>query len=384
MMYLVVGSGKSGKSAISFLDSLGYPALSYEDGNSEPDLSKIGSVILSPGIPQTHPLIKKAISLGIEVIGEMELACRHLKCKAVGITGTNGKTTTTLMTAHVLNNLGFSAHALGNVGIPLSSCVAHLTENEIAVLEFSSFQLETMSAKVLDAALILNITPDHLDRYSGIEEYAKAKLKIANCLKPSAPLFVEQNTFNEFSLLFNHKSLETFSVEGYTVKQINQAASQALCGQFHVSQEQFDMAVRDFNVPMHRLEKVANIDGVDYYNDSKATNCAATVKAVHSVPGRIFLIAGGVAKGQHFGHWSQAFGEKVAHIFVIGEAALQIQEEVKGMRCTVAGTLSLALRLARAHAKAGDTILLSPGCASLDQYANYSERGEAFKKMVKE
>ena len=385
MRALVIGMGISGKSAARFLKEHGYEVVGFDDRTAPemPADMNFELAVVSPGVPPTHRLVGAAKEAGVEVIGEAELACRYLTNRAVGITGTNGKTTTTLLVTHVLKCAGKKARALGNVGTPLTEGVAHLEPDEIAVIELSSYQLETLQSRVLDAAVILNITPDHLDRHGSLEAYAKAKLRIADCLKQGAPLFAPEGLAAQFDL----SGVETFHPLRYS-KTVspdveNGLAAYALCQALGVGLEVFDEAWDTFKKPSHRLEPVREIDGITFINDSKGTNVAATQRAVEGLPGPIVLIAGGRGKGQRYDAWAGAFRDKVSHCCLIGEAAEQIASALDGhcalLRCQ---TFEEAVEKAREKAKPGTIVLLSPGCASFDMFENYAARGDRFKELI--
>lgn len=434
MKVLIIGMGLSGRGAAELLLKRGCEVIgvdskaeeissSYEIqdlekrgvfvfSDKEPiDISKFDEIILSPGISQKHPMVQKALSLRIPVIGESELTFRHLgNQRSVAITGTNGKTTVTLLVTHILNQSGLKARALGNVGVPFSQVAHQLEPDEIIVAELSSFQLETLSIKAFDAAVILNITPDHLDRYESLEEYAMAKSRLQNCLKPSAPFYVFSQTAKEYAHLFTEEFIsfgEDLSCQLWTdgrfVKDgddlrftlpsetvfcakhdfFNVLAAWGLCKQFGVTQDQFCLALLTFKKPSHRLEFVANIDGVFYYDDSKGTNVDAVIQSVGAMQGPVILIAGGVDKGHSYCVWNDVFKGKVKELFVLGQAAEKIRKELGPFfKVTVVNSLSEAVDKASCIAIDGDTVLLSPGCSSFDMFRDYAHRGREFQKCV--
>lgn len=434
---LVIGLGLSGRSAVRFLLNRG-AHVSGIDGNQEllksnPEiailreaglktiqepiqLQQFDLIVVSPGVPQTHPLYVEARNLGIEVIGEIELACRFLKGTFLGITGTNGKTTVTLLVTHVLNHSGKSARALGNLGVALTSETATEQAEQISVVELSSFQLETLHSRVIDAAVLLNVTPDHLDRYSGMDHYALAKLHIADCLKPGGEFYVEDKCWQEFGHLFNPVIPITAKTYGYreqcdlstdlqhliSNKKIasmlpssfrgkvshdleNLMAAYALCQHVGVTPEQFMEAVKTFKKPAHRIEFVREHKGVSYYDDSKGTNIDAVVRAVDTIQGNIVLIAGGVDKGSAYTPWIAAFADRVKCVCAIGQAAPKIQQDLsQAMPVALCKGLEEAVNYAAQLAQPGDTVLLSPGCSSFDMFRDYSHRGEEFQRIVKQ
>lgn len=368
--------------------------------------------IVSPGVPQTQPHFAAACHSGIEVIGEIELACRFLKNPCIGITGTNGKTTVTLLITHVLNHAGKKARALGNVGTPLIQEVMESSNpDEIFVIELSSFQLETMSAKVLDHAAILNITPDHLDRYASMEAYAQAKIRIADCLKKDGRLYVENACYEQYMACFEDKVVDVYGYQPlcaiYTDLQKiftkekfeyilppeyrgrrnhdieNMMAALALCMKFGVGIEQFFEGVKSFKKPSHRIEFVRKIHEVAYYDDSKGTNVDAVMRAVNSIDGRLILIAGGVDKGSSYMPWLDVFDGKVKLICAIGQAAEKIKRELSSkVPVEIFKSLDDAVKHAASLANSGESVLLSPGCSSFDMFRDYAHRGDEFKKIV--
>lgn len=397
MKALVIGLGISGKSAVQFLQAKGYQVIGvdkqpeilrsmqgievFKDTDSI-DLSEVELVVLSPGVAPNHPLCCQARQANIEIVGEVELAARNIRQPCVGITGTNGKTTVTLLVEHVLNHCGISAKAVGNVGIPLTKEIL-LPENrgKVLVLELSSFQLETLHAQILDAAVILNITLDHLDRYPSMEEYARAKIRIKDCLKPQGVLYMESRTLHKYQEFLEGKSAKSYQGEDFEKE--NREAAFLLCQNFSVSRKQFEKALTTFRKPPHRLEYVCDIRGVSYYNDSKGTNVDAVIRAVETISGKIVLIAGGLNKGATFFDWIAPFANKVKAICVIGQAARNIQQELSShFSVVLCKDLEHAVDHAGKLAEPGESVLLSPGCASYDMFHNYEERGDKFKSII--
>ncbi|HRD55166.1 MAG TPA: UDP-N-acetylmuramoyl-L-alanine--D-glutamate ligase [Parachlamydiaceae bacterium] len=365
-------------------------------------------VVASPGFLVTENWRSK----GRELIGEIELGARFLKNKAIAITGTNGKTTVTLLLEHVLNHASIPAAAVGNVGTPLTShLLKAYDENTVLVMELSSYQLETLSSKVFDAAVILNITPDHLDRYPTMQEYATAKINLKNCLKENSPLYADEATFHHFKELFGDSKCSFFGfskeadlysdLENVYLKEKfeytlpcalrgkkshdleNMMAAYALAKEFNVSAKQFLEAFSLFKKPAHRIEFVREHQSVCYYDDSKGTNIAAVLKAVDFLKGPLYLIAGGVDKGSSYAPWKEAFKGKVQAVFLIGQAAKKIEAEIgQDVATYFVATLEEAVKKAAEMAKAGDSVLLSPGCSSYDMFKDYKARGSEFKRVV--
>lgn len=402
MKILVIGHGVSGKAAAAFLRSQGHLVSVVDKKPADgilpdtPDFPLLGfdQIILSPGIPQTHPLVQKAHSLNIEVIGEMELGCRHLKNRIFGITGSNGKTTTVTLTTHILNASGKKARSLGNVGFSVCDYLLNADPSEILILELSSFQLETLREKVLEAAIVLNITPNHLDRHASMQEYAAAKAGIQNCLKKEGEAFVSKNILREFGPLFPkadcfEKNLALFESVSYTQlemcpKQSVQAAY-LLCKRCGVTDIEFLSALKSYKKPSHRIEWVAEINKVAYYNDSKSSNIHSVLHAVERMEGQVVLIIGGVHKGSSYKPWIAPFQGKVRLIIAYGKAAPIMEYELSPHFPFVGvDRFADAVRCAKQMAKENEKVLLSPGCSSYDQFENYEQRGDEFKRLVRE
>lgn len=392
---LVLGYGISGKAAAALLRKQGVSVAAVDrngDGkevfadSADFSLEGFSQVVLSPGIPQTHPLVQKAKMRGIEVIGEIELAFRYVKNACVGITGSNGKTTTTLLTTHLLKMGGRKARALGNVGESLAGYLLEADLEDILVVELSSFQLETLKTARLDAALILNITPNHLDRHSSMEEYAAAKLHIRNCLKENGKLFVSRQVFETYGIgeRFDQENIALNSPEQYIkCGRENVQAAIALCDFFGV--KDVEPGLETFQKPPHRLEWIAEIGGVVFYNDSKSSNIHSVMHAIAGLKGGIHLLIGGVHKGASYKPWIAAFQGKVRKLYAFGQAAEKMEEELaSSFPFARAQTMEEALSIARDEAKKDETILLSPGCSSYDQFRNYEHRGDEFKRLLKE
>lgn len=377
------------------------------------DMLAFDLVVVSPGVPSTNRLYTFAKDRSIEIIGEVELACREMKHRCLAVTGSNGKTTTTLMIEHVLNHSGIGARAVGNVGIPLTDVVdAPESKDNILVLELSSWQLETLSSRVIDAGAILNITPNHLDRHGSMEAYAKAKFHLRDLLKPNGKLYVGSECCKAFYHTGAKEKIFTFGFERgadlfcdqkqvtmhenvafmlpsqyrgkHSIDLENMMAAYALCQEAGVNDgAQFIAAMSSFKKPPHRLEFIGRYKGVSYYNDSKATSLDAVAKAVYSLDGAIYLIAGGVHKGASYSPWCEVFQGKVKQVYAIGEAAELIHRDI-GVQfpVEVMPGLDAAVKKAMELACAGEIVLLSPGCASYDMFKNYMHRGDEFKRIV--
>lgn len=393
---MVLGLGISGRAAAAYLLTRGVSVIGVDKkgdalrlvpeiqeliqnglllSSEEISLTSIVQVILSPGIPLSHPLVIAAKKQNIEVIGEAEFALRHIRNRCIGITGSNGKTTTTLLITHVLNSCGLPARALGNVGVGLSNYLLNPNPDEILVVELSSFQLETLKCRCLDFALILNITENHLDRYDSMKEYAEAKLSIQHCLKEKGKLFVSKRVWQSF--------LAAGKI--YDCEEIGQnvQAAFAICKEFGITEESFWKAEKTFRKPPHRIEWVEKINGIDVYNDSKSSNVESVIYALKQFSGPLILLVGGTDKGSSYLPWIQHFQGKVKHVVAYGSAKEKIEKEIAAfVPFTKLGPFADAVDAALSLGTEKDTILLSPGCSSYDQFPNFERRGEVFKELI--
>jgi UDP-N-acetylmuramoylalanine--D-glutamate ligase len=426
MKALILGMGISGRSAAQLLLQKGYEVHGLDKNHesiqilgitvsSDQDpinLKQFDLLVISPGISFDHPIHRAAKDKGMEIIGEIELACRFIKNPLFAITGTNGKTTVALLVAHILNQAGMPAKALGNIGIPLAADL-EMIRNEIVVLELSSYQLETMTSKAIDVGVILNITPDHLDRYSSMEEYAKAKIHMKDCLKPNGRLYVFKKVMEEFGSRFNGFLPKTYGYSNdcdYFIQENavcskeniewllpicyrrgvshdieNIMAAYLLCKEAGVSAAEFLEGLETFKKPAHRIEFVRCYKNVNYFNDSKGTNVDAVIRAVDTMQGPVVLIAGGVDKGSTYQPWLHAFKQKVKCVCVIGESSENIKKEIShALEVKKFNSLEDAVKHATEITRPGENILLSPGCSSFDMFRNYAHRGEEFKRIVNE
>ncbi|MCB1108715.1 MAG: hypothetical protein KDK44_03585 [Chlamydiia bacterium] len=342
MKALILGVGRSGNAAKLFLEHHGWDVHICEH---LPEQLDFDLAILSPGIPLFDDRCQRIIASNIELIGELELGLRFLDRPAVGVTGTNGKTTTTELIAYLTGGV-----ACGNNGYALTKALLESEKNVPLVIEMSSFQLETVKTRCLDGAVILNVTPDHLDRYKNFDSYRAAKERIALCLKEGAPLYRSIDTYEAAELLSGILG-RVRSKEGFTP-------------------------------PAHRLEFVAKIGGVRFINDSKATNVESVLHALKKETHNVILLAGGLDKGGDFTKWV-AFAPKVKKILVFGKAQELIAKALKShFTIERVENLEVATKKAFKEARDGDTILLSPGCASYDQFRDFEERGEKYKTFV--
>jgi UDP-N-acetylmuramoylalanine--D-glutamate ligase len=374
-------------------------------------------IIPSPGVPADDPLLAKARAKGITVWSEIELAYRFMEGEMIGITGSNGKTTTTTLVHHILKTAGRKAILAGNVGKPLISCVEATSGETVAVVELSSFQLELTDKFRPNIAVFLNLTPDHLDRHKDMETYAAAKARIfakqtemdAAVLnaddaptvalaprKPQVFWFSHKDSVEQGAcvrgedIVVRHHAREEFVMKtseiplagGHNVENVLAAVMAARLAE--VDAEAIAEGVRSFAGVEHRLEFVAEINGVRYYNDSKATNVDATLKALDAFPGGILIILGGKDKGSDYTVLQKPLREKATLALLIGAAAGKIHRQIAGsVAIERAETLERAVEIASQTAHAGDVVLLAPACASFDQFENFEQRGRVFKELVK-
>jgi len=377
-------------------------------------------VVLSPGVPPRQPWVETAVKSGVPVIGEVELASMVLEGSILGITGTNGKTTTTMLTGAILEASGIDIEVTGNVGTALSESVLKaLRENRkpLFVTELSSFQLEGIRELKCHIALLLNCTPDHLDRYPDFRTYREAKLRIF--LNQGPEDFTVVNAEDDFLVKEAEKlksRLFPFSIRreleqgvflreatfyardgGQELRLIDTAdlqlrgehnlenAAASLAASLLAGADRCGMprAVRGFAGVEHRLEFVTRIGEVDYFNDSKATTVESTIRALQSFPGNVILILGGYDKGADFTPLRPMALEKVRQLILIGATAPKIRAGLDGTaEILSAGSLAEAVRKAADAALPGDTVLLSPACASFDMFKDYEHRGREFKSLV--
>src|SRR5579872_1349991 len=437
---LVVGLGKSGVASALFLKNHG-AKVAVSDTKSGDELRNEIPVLLdhgitvetgghgdrtfrgqdlivvSPGVPVDAPPLVQARSMGESVIGEIELAAQFLPGPIVAITGSNGKTTTTTLAGEIMTASGFPTLVGGNIGTPAISLAERAKAGTVIVLEVSSFQLETIQTFRPKVAVVLNVTPDHLDRHRTFEIYTDAKARIFEnqqgsdfaVLNADDPTCVAMGARTRAQVFWFSRLKEVqqgaWVRDGNIVfrdaagqREILQVSEIPLKGAHNLENvlaavcagvlmgcapEKIRQAVRDFKAVEHRLEFVASIRGVDYYNDSKATNVDATIKALESFPANIHLILGGKDKGSDYAVLNDLLRQRVKRVYTIGAAAAKIESQVKGAEIVHAETLENAIRKAHAAAKAGDIVLLAPACASFDQFKSYEHRGRVFKEVVK-
>ncbi|MBI4168591.1 MAG: UDP-N-acetylmuramoyl-L-alanine--D-glutamate ligase [Acidobacteria bacterium] len=437
---VVVGAARSGVALARFLlsrrarvtisDARGAPALGEEvaalgregaaldlGGHDERRFLEADLVAVSPGVPLDIRPLAAARRRGVRIVAEVELASWFLEGAVIGITGTNGKSTTTALVAHLLAQGGLKATACGNIGKPLTGLIADDAPDRHYVVELSSFQLEGIEAFRPRIAALLNLSPDHQDRYPEPAAYYRAKARIFMNQEPGddavlnrddpevwrlAPsLQARVHPFSRAERLDEGACLERDAIVvrrgGREIRDIP-LSSVPLFGAHNIENVMTALLVADLcGVPMarahlglrsfrglpHRLEKVRDLDGVAYYNDSKATNVGATVKSLESFPGRVVLILGGKDKGGDFAELVPLIRQRVMHLVLMGEARDAIESQIGTVvPATKVAAMGEAIEAARAAASPGSVVLLAPACASFDQYSGFEERGEDFRRRV--
>lgn len=374
-------------------------------GRDDPELLAGADLLVkSPGVPQEAAIVRAARSAGIPVWAEVELAYRLLEERnpIVGITGTNGKTTTTLLTAAMLERGGVPAVAAGNVGTALSSLAGRIEPGRTIVCELSSFQLEGVEQFRSDVGVLLNVTPDHLDRHGSFEPYAAAKLRVFERQRPEdvAVLCVDDAyvaALDDADLPGQGRRMRVSGSELGAFEpafansllrgphnRANTACAVAVVRALGAGEDGAAAALSDFAAPPHRLELVRELRGVRYVNDSKATNVEATLQALASFDAPLHVILGGSLKGADFAPLRRPLVHGASAVYLIGEAAVELRRAFtgSGIELVDSGTLERALKIAASVAAEGDVVLLSPACASYDQFRDYEARGERFRELV--
>jgi UDP-N-acetylmuramoylalanine--D-glutamate ligase len=432
--YLVIGLARSGVAAALALRSQGLEVIGCDSGAADdPALraaagrlseagvevhldasgdvfaARAGTLVKSPGVPQRAPAVVAARRRGLPVLGELELAWRLLENEFVAVTGTNGKTTTTEWIGHVHRAAGVAAAVAGNVGRPLSDLVGALDPAATVICEASSFQLEDTESFAPEAAVLLNLAPDHLDRHPSYEDYVAAKLRVfANQGNDDVAVIPDDLGIEDIGgcarrvpfgagpeaeladragyLWWDSRPLvrhDQISLPGEHNRQ-NAMAAAAVCLARGLEPEAVAQALTTFRGVEHRLEFVGTNDGVSYVNDSKATNVASTIVALRAYAGGIHLIAGGRGKQQDFSPLAPLVAERCKGVYLIGEATGELAAALGGTGTPIhqEGDLAHAVMAAREASCAGEVVLLSPACASYDQYRDFEARGEHFRTLV--
>ena len=438
---LVVGMARSGMAAARFLRTRG-ARVTVSDCRSrsrlEPEIRtlkalgidcefgghraetflKAECLVVSPGVPLAQPALREAARRGREILSEIELASRFLRGRIVGITGSNGKTTTTTLVGEILGAAGFRVQVGGNIGVPLTSLVESSASDSINVVELSSFQLEAVTSFRAHIGVILNITPDHMDRYPNLAAYASAKLNLLNnqgasdfavlnredrllrdLAEPAAARRfwfstrgpVDQGScLEDGALVFSRRGrrepvvrVESVRIKGRHNLE-NVAAAVTVARLLGASAPSIRESVSRFRGVSHRLEWVRKIRGVDFYNDSKATNTASARRALEAFEQRLVLILGGRDKAGDFTVLSPQVSRRVKGLVLLGEASRKIESQLAGAApVTRAATMEEAVHLAFGQAERGEAVLLAPACSSFDMFRDYEDRGNVFKEAVR-
>jgi UDP-N-acetylmuramoylalanine--D-glutamate ligase len=428
---LVVGLARSGVAAAEFLVSRG-ARVTVNDAKPETELKDVDSlrakgievvtgshprelfekseiIVVSPGVPLALEPFQRARAAGVSIISEVELAARFIRGRLIGITGSNGKTTTTTLAGELLKNAGAPTQVGGNIGTPLISLVETSRDDGFTVVELSSFQLEAVDELHLFVAVIINITPDHLDRYDSMDDYAAAKANVFRNQTSSdfAALNADDERVSKMGLLTRAKTIffsrrreldEGVFLRGseivyrasgldrtrgdHNLENIMSALAIGIaCG---ASLDSMRETIRDFKGVEHRLEFVAEINGVKFYNDSKATNVDAAIKCIEAFDSGVNVILGGKDKGSDYSPLAPLVRERCSNVILIGAAADKIAAALENTRpMWRAATMREAVEIGLKIGKPGEIVLLAPACASFDMFDNYEHRGRVFKDAVR-
>jgi len=440
---LVIGAGKSGIAAIKLLDKMNVEIILY-DGNKDIDLDNIKSqlpkdalvdivlgempnavkdtidlAVISPGVPTDLPLVEGLEEKGVPIWGEVELAYAFSKGEIVAITGTNGKTTTTALVGEIMNEYYKSVFVVGNIGIPYTEVVSSSNDDSVTVIEVSSFQLETIKNFRPKVSVILNITPDHLNRHHTMQNYILAKenitlnqtkedtcvlnyedlelRKFGKTLQCNVKFFSSKQRIEDGmyldndNIIYNENGKDTVVCNIHDLKLLgthnyeNVMAGVLSAISMNVPLDVIRKAIKEFTSVEHRIEYVATKNGVKYYNDSKGTNPDAAIKGIQAMITPTLLIGGGYDKQSEYDEWIESFDGKVKLLVLIGQTREKIAKTAKehGFNDVVlAESLEEAIKICSENATEGDAVLLSPACASWGMFKNYEQRGNIFKEIV--
>ena len=431
-MNIIIGLGKTGLSCVAYFCKRNEPVMVVDTRDNLPNADALAAeypqvkliagelpvdllcqakqLIVSPGLSLKTPAIAQAIAQGVPCIGDVELFVREAKAPIIAITGSNGKTTVTTLVGQLLTDAGFRVEVCGNIGTPVLDTLNRATP-DFYVLELSSFQLETTYSLKAKIALVLNVSADHMDRYDTVDDYAAAKrriyhncdIAICNVDEPICWQGIEAKSkimFMKTDFYLHDKNGETFiyyrGEPWFAVAELplrglhnyqNALAVLAIGHSLGLSCQQMLSTLKDFHGLPHRCQKIATINGVDWYNDSKATNIGAVVAALNSL-GPLYkkcvVIAGGDAKGADLSELKPVMCQYVSHLILLGKDADQFEQVFRdSIPCKRVADLKQAVSEAHEVARAGDAAMLCPACSSLDMFKNYEERGELFMKEVK-
>ncbi|UCD64703.1 MAG: UDP-N-acetylmuramoyl-L-alanine--D-glutamate ligase [Candidatus Zixiibacteriota bacterium] len=412
-----VSDSKDEKLLATRIERLKAAGIPFEAGGHTERILGCDYVVVSPGVPLDIDILFRAAQQGIPIFSEVEFASWVCRGSIVAVTGSNGKTTTTALLGEILTAAGFDTFVGGNIGLPMSEIVLKVPEDGLAVVEVSNFQLQTIADFAPDTALILNLTPDHLDRHATFEDYKRAKYRITENQSPDQTLILNlddpeisvedmktQATVHYFTTtasaraaafvrddrLFARRGGEEFPIIAASEILIrgphnlqNAAAAACAAVQYEVSPEVIKRVLQDFPGVEHRLENVRRIAGVNFVNDSKATNVDSVCYALRSLDGPVYLIAGGRDKGGAFERIIEYGRGKIKGVVTVGEAREKIFNALgQAFPVQFAESLEEAVKTAFEMAFPGETVLLSPGCASFDMFENFEHRGRVFKEAV--
>ena len=448
--FLVAGIGISGIGAAKLLRNVNAEVILY-DGNSklkiedvkeklkvaeikdydkiqieigelkQESAKKIDICIISPGIPLDVPFVKMLKSIKKPIWSEIELAYRCGKGKVIGITGTNGKTTTTALTGAIVEKYCKKTFVVGNIGTPYTLMAGSTDDNSVTVAEISSFQLETIDEFHPSVSAVLNVTPDHLDRHHSIECYSDIKISICKNQNPDEicvlnyedeilrkysetlsckPVFFSSKTKLKEGVFCDEEGNILLAIDGKCEKLMNVSemklvgihnaenvmAAIAIVEAMNIPREVYIDVIKHFDSIEHRIEYVDTINGVIYYNDSKGTNTDASKKALEAMTKKTVLIAGGYDKGLEYDDWVGAFGDKIKCLVLLGKTKEKIAKAARNKgfdNIIMVDSLKEAVEVSADNAKEGEVVLLSPACASWDMFKSYEERGKLFKEYIK-
>lgn len=441
-LVVVMGAGKSGVAAVKLLSAVGAKPVIYDENeqlDKEALLTKIAPyicdiyagclpeevkktasiLVMSPGIPVDTPFVDGFKALGIPVWGEIELAYQFAKGRIIGITGTNGKTTTTALTGKIIADFFGKSFVVGNIGDPYTDAALDTEDSDVTVAEISSFQLETAVDFHPQVSAILNITPDHLNRHHTMENYVACKQDItknqtksdvcvlnyedeylrafgqqcpARVVWFSSKTVLKDGFYQVGDVIYRAVDGESISVMNIHEMKLlgthnveNVMAAMAMTEAFDIPIEKIVASVKEFNAVEHRIEYVATVDGVDYYNDSKGTNPDAAIKGIQAMNRPTVLIGGGYDKQNTYDEWIESFDGKVTYLILIGQTREKIKECALAHgfeNIILADTFEECMNIAREKAEPGQAVLLSPACASWGMFPNYEVRGKDFKRIV--
>jgi UDP-N-acetylmuramoylalanine--D-glutamate ligase len=411
--YLVVGLARSGVAAAMALRARGEEVIGCDAGApDEPRLAeaverlsrsgvevhldasgddlaaRARTLIKSPGVPREAPAVQAALARGMPVLGELELAWRLLPNEFVAVTGTNGKTTTTEWIGHIHREAELEVAVAGNVGTAAASLINAIEPSATVICECSSFQLEDAEAFAPEVGVLLNLSPDHLDRHGSFEAYTAAKMRVFNgneisVIPPDGFSLTTSSSVIRYGTGPEAELAENIALPGEHNRRNGMAAA-AVCLARGIDPDAVAQGLRSFTGVAHRLELVAVHDGVSFVNDSKATNVASTLVALDAYPGGIHLIAGGRGKQQDFAALAAPVAERCEAVYLIGEAADELEPALAstGVPLRRCGDLERAVAAASASATTGQVVLLSPACASYDQYEDFEARGRHFRALT--